>query len=189
MARLNQCINPSCANDVTGWLDSVPTRVTGLSGPPKTTGGQLAIPAGAFSASLAVGSAASSALNVPWSIVCWVRFSVTRSFQVLLSHYQSGAFVNTQGPGVTQSFTANTWTEVKFTGNSLASGTFNTVCVHFDFPTAGTAGTLTVSSVRMEQITDTLTYTDGDSAGWAWTGTAGNSTSTSVDPKRLFLPF
>lgn len=189
MAR-NLATNPTCDNNVTGWMDQAPTRVTGLSGPPRTTGAQLSVGAGAFAASMAIGSAADTVAGANWNVVVWVRFSVTRTFTVYLSVYNTTTFVNTSTAGVNQSFTANTWTQVQFSDVTPA-GTFNTVCTHFDFPTAGTAGTLTASSCRMDKASAaTLTYADGATAGWVWDGTAGNSTSQDVPATSgLFLPF
>jgi hypothetical protein len=131
-----------------------------------------------------------------WTGVGWIRSSVARTIRAALVTWQGTTFVSGGGTGIVDTaLSANVWTQVRVTG-TLNVATFNGVNFHLDIPAAGTAGTLSLSSCRIEQITDAaLTYADGDSgSGWAWDGTVGSSTSTQSDvvptiTSRLFLPF
>lgn len=181
----NLCPNPSCTNNVTGWLGSSPARITGLTGTPRTTGASVSMGTGSFSSSLGCATAVASS-GQTWTAVGWVRSSVARTIRVALVTWQGTSFVSGGGTGATDiALAADTWTQVRVTG-TLGSATFDGVNYHLDLPTTGTAGTLSLSSCRLEMVSDpTLVYADGDTAGWTWDGTAGNSTSQTTSAVTL----
>lgn len=182
MARYNKSPNPSCANNLTGLRgNETRTRLTGLTGTPRTTGASVSMPTTSFSASIG-GAASGCAPGQTWTGVGWVRSSVGRTIRIDLVKWNNGTFVSATNFTDT-ALTADVWTKVRIVA-TLGSGTYNEVNWHADLPTSGTAGTLSISSWRLEQVSDTtLEYGDGDDTadGWSWDGTAGNSTSTQSD--------
>lgn len=195
MARQNQSANPSCANNTTNWASNVAvTRVTGLSGPPRTTGASVTTGAGAFNGHFRMGAVNDTSKGTTWTCLAWVRSAVARTFRPLMSLYNGTTLVSTHTSSIgDQALAANVWAEWVFTVTvPAAAGNHTLKYLHIDYPVAGTAGTLTGSSVRIEQVSDlSMDYADGDSAGWTWLGTAGNSVSEELPPqqRRLFLPF
>jgi len=182
--RFNRSPNPSAGVDLTGWRGSgTRTRLTGLSGTPRTTGVSVPLTVASFGASLGCPPAV-AASGQSWTGVGWVRSSVARTVRVGLVTWQSGAFVAGGGVGSTDvALSAGTWTQIRVTG-TLGTAAFNEANLHVDLPTSNAfGGTLSVSSVRIEQVTDAaLVYADGDSgSGWTWDGTAGSSSSTLPD--------
>lgn len=196
MPRYNKSPNPSAIVDLTGWLGSgTRTRLTGLSGPPRTTGASVPFTTASFSASLGCSPATGAAAGQVWTGVGWIRSSVARTIRAALVTWNGTTFVGGGGTGIVDTaLSANVWTQVRVTG-TLNAATYTGVNFHLDIPATGTAGTLSLSSCRVEQISDAaLTYADGDSgSGWVWDGTTGASTSTLPDAvtfqSRLFLPF
>jgi hypothetical protein len=181
VTRYNKASNPSAANDATGWRGAgTRARVTGLTGTPRATGVQVATTANAFERS--VGSpAAACAPGQTWTGVCHIAHSVSRTVRVDLVRWNNGVYVGSTS--VTDVTATSTFQQVRITA-TLPAGTYNEVTIHADVPGSGTAGNLTMSSARIEQVSDsTLVYGDGDDAasGWTWDGTAGNSTSTQGD--------
>lgn len=183
MPRYSRSPNPTATNNVTGWLGSgTRSRITGLSGIPRTTGGRVSVTSSSFSASLSCAPAVASAGQV-WTAVGYFRTSVARTVRYYLACWNNGTFVTTTSANDV-SAGANTWYGFRLTGLTLPSGTYNQVSFHLDIPTsAASSGTLDLSSCRLEQINDgTLLYNDGDSGSpWSWDGDAGNSTSTAAD--------
>lgn len=182
MPRFNKSPNPSCANNVVGIRGlGTFTRLTGLTGTPRATGVSVPTTSTAFGAAVG-GAATGCAPGQTWTGVGWVRSSVARTVRIDLVRWENGTFrAATNFTDVALS--ANVWTKVRIVA-TLPAGDFNEINWHADLPGAGTAGTLSISSWRLEQVSDTgLEYGDGDDApaGWSWDGTAGNSTSTLSD--------
>lgn len=181
MPGRNLTANPSCAVDTTNWTGgSAPTRLTGLTGTPRTTGASVPMSASAWASHFRVGGFASTTKNVTYTCVGWFRSSVTRTHRFYMSLYNGAStFVQTTTASDV-SLTANTWTQVRFIATvPSTAGNHTLKYIHVDIPTAGTAGTLSASSIRIDQVSDNaLTFADGDTSGWAWDGTTGASTST-----------
>lgn len=193
MPNVNLSVNPTAAVDASDWVGSgTRTLLTGLSGPPRTTGASVSFTTASYSASLGAGLAATTVLGT-WTGVCWLRSSVARSVQVALGTFNGSTFVSANGytGANTVSLTANTWTQVRALGTLTGSGAFTGVGIIVDLPSTGTAGVLSLSSQRMDNYSDSaLTYADGATSGWAWDGTAHKSASrliTGPEPGRLLL--
>lgn len=192
MARFNKNVNPSAANDVTGWTGFAATvsRATGLSGPPRSTGGSIPAPTGAYSVAMS-SARATVAPSTTWTGVAWLHTTVARTVRMSLTVW-SGTTIGDIKQFIDTSLAAATWTQVRVRG-PLGTGTFDGLSAHLDLPTsAASSGTLTMSSVRLEQVDDSaLAYADGATSGWVWDGTAGNSTSQegAGPPPGQFLPF
>lgn len=187
MPRFNKCPNPSAKNDVTGWLGAgTRTRVTGLSGPPRTTGGRVNTTTASFGQSLSA-APAPAASGQTWTGVGYFHTSVARTVRFHFGLWNNGSFV-TSTAATDVAAAANQWYGYRIQG-TLPGGTYNQVTFHLDLPTTASAsGALTLSSVRLEQINDaTMLYGDGDDTadGWVWDGTAGNSTSTQQDAQQI----
>lgn len=181
--RYNKSTNPTCGVDLTGWFGGSVTRLTGLSGPPRTTGGRVSI-AGAFENSIAGGyalAASGIAGGETVTVVGWVRTSVSRVLRIAISVYDGGSFVATSSTFTDFTPGANTWTQVRHTG-TVPGGTWDSIHLHVDAPGA-VSSNVDLSSVRIEEVNDnTLVYADGASgSGWAWDGTADQSSSTQPD--------
>lgn len=187
MPRYNKNPNPSAHNNVTGWFSNVAiSRVTGLSGPPRSTGASVNTTTASFGQHLA-SAAAPAAPGQVWTGVVYFRTSVARTIRYYFGTRNNGSFVSTTA-ATDVAAAANTWYGYRIQA-TLPSGTFNQVTVHLDLPnTAAASGTLVMSSVRLEQINDAaMLYGDGDDTadGWVWDGTAGNSTSTQQDAQQI----
>jgi hypothetical protein len=111
--------------------------------------------------------------------------------RIYFALWNNGSFVATTTANDigTSSITANTWYGFRIRA-TLPSGTYNQITYHLDLPTSASAGTLDLSSVRLEQIDDaTMLYADGaDTAdGWSWDDAtlAGNTTSTQQDIQQV----
>jgi hypothetical protein len=184
--RYNKSLNPSAANNVTDWRGNSPTRITGLSGPPRSTGGRVTAGTGSFSGYISAGYAAGAAAGQAWTGVGYFRTSVARTVRYYFALWNNGSFVATTAANDV-SATANQWYGYRVRA-TLPSGTYNEITFHLDVPTsASSSGSLDLSSVRLEQVDDaTMEYGDGDSgSGWSWDGTAGNSTSTQQDVEQV----
>lgn len=182
MAR-NEARNPSCAVDTSLLLGSGITRLTGLSGPPRSTGARISVSTGPWTNSLSSGMATGAAAGETWSAVIWVRTSIARQIRIYFATWNGTSFVATQDTDrVDVTPAANTWTQYRLV-QTIPAGTFTQLGVHIDFPASGSATTdVDVSSVRLEKVNDpAITYADGDTAGWDWDGTAGLSTSFEVE--------
>lgn len=182
MARSNLAVNPSAINGAAGWQTGGEiTRLTGLTGTPRPTGAAITI-SGAWTSSLA-GGRASAGLTAgdTVSAVGWVRTSVARALRLYLSVYRGATFLATVQTGrVDIDANADTWYRVRLV-QALPGGDWDGVYFHIDGPTNATS-TISLSSVRIEKTDDpNLDYADGDTPGWAWDGTAGDSTSAEAD--------
>jgi hypothetical protein len=182
--RYNKCSNPSAAISASGYFSSLTvSRITGLSGPPRTTGVQISIPGGtgAYATSLEAPRIAAVA-GQSWTMVGWVRSSVARRVDVSITGYTSGGAYLNNGPITQVNLVANVWTQIRVQA-TLSGATLALISFNIDFPiSVGSTHTVGLSSARYEQVSDAaLTYADGDDSGWLWDGTAGSSTSTFPD--------
>lgn len=193
MPGVNDIPNPCNANNVTGLTgfgDTTPTRVTGQSGNglPRTTGAEVDAGAVAYSTALSSARVAASASEFK-SVVYWVWYNVARTVQPSLLRWNAGSVRTTVLLGSSVALPAATWTEIKG-AVSLGTGTFDEVSAHLDLPTVGTAGQLRMSCVRIATGNDpTISFADGDTPGWAWADTPGNSASYERSDSGLLLPF
>ena len=187
----NLSLNPTCANNVTDWRGGAWARQTGgsVGDTGRTTHGRVATGTSAYpnigSAGTITASPATSE-GKTYSYVAWVRSSVTRPAVHFLSRYNGSSYDAQVGSAVGVTLTANTWTKVRGTGTVAAGGTYDRIGVHSDLTSATAAGTYDVGAVRIVEGNDpALEFADGDTAGWTWNGTAGNSTSQTTSGSTL----
>lgn len=194
---VNLSRNPTCANNVTDWVGPGWSRLTGqtVGTTGRTTCGRRAITAAAWPDIGTAGARLASTADIgkTYSYVAWVRLSVARSLMHALSAYNGTSWQAMVGDYVTVALAANTWTKIRGTGTVPSGITFDRIGVHSDFGTSGSAGNYDVAAVRIVEGADaTIEFADGDTAGWVWDGTAGNSTSqeavvTGPEPGRALL--
>lgn len=185
----NLSLNPTCANNANDWRGTDGgtagwTRQTGqtVGDTGRTTCGRRASISG--SAWPDIGTAgcitASSGASggKTYSYVAWVRSSTSRAYRhALMRRNGNGYEGDVFGPTST-SLTANTWTKIRGTGTCPTGGTYDRIGVHNDFTASGSTTNLDVGAVRIvEGNVPDLEFADGDTSGWVWDGTAGNSTS------------
>lgn len=194
MPRINAGTNPTAGVDLTNLRgNSGLARVTGLVGPPRSTGTQVTVGTGAFSGFMSVGAATGFTAGEIWSAVKWVHITRARALRIYLAVYNGSSFVATQATGrLDLTPVASTWTQVRVV-QAVPSGTATHLNLHTDVPVSDTASmTLTESSTRLERIDDpSIVYADGASPGWGWDGTAHLSSSQELpagpEPGRFLL--
>lgn len=166
MTRRNLCPNPAAKNNATGWSGSAaPTRVTGLTGFPVTTGekstgaGFIQSPTGACG---------------PGDQLVLSLYQQSSSF--LGSKTVYAAFTRSAGgDDFSQTFTTSLDGTVKrATATVTAPANATGVYLLLD----GIAADTVMTAVMYEPGTVDGGYADGDTSGWAWDGANGNSTSS-----------
>lgn len=174
--RHNVCTNPSCTNNVTGWGGgSTPTRQTGLTGFPVTTGARYS--SGTFMQT----AAGAASPGLAYTVSMYVRpngANASGGTLYLVFQRSSGGddFSHTASLGtlnngaVTRISLANVVAPANTTGIYLLVDGIGL--------NLGGAGNVDFTAVLAEQATAVDTWFDGDSAGATWDGTAGNSAST-----------
>lgn len=184
MPRYNKAINPAAANGVTGFSGTGLTRITGqtVGTTGRTTAAQNTTTAAVGGLNIS-GGRATCTNSQTWTLVGWVMSSVDRTITPISTVANNGSYVGNAGIGSDVALTAGTWTQIRMVVTTPASGTFNQLSLAAYGGTTGTAGTVALSAIRIEQTNDpTLTFADGSSGGtWSWDGTAGDSTSTQAD--------
>jgi hypothetical protein len=166
MTRHNLCPNPSAKTAATGYSGTAaPSRVTGLSGFPRTTGmaatttGYIQSPTAACSAGaqivVSLHASAGSTLG-PKTVYC----AFTRS---------------AGGDDFSQTFTITVDATVhRATFSATAPANTTGVYLLFDGIPSGT----NMVGVMYEPGTVDGGYADGDTSGWVWDGTNGSSASS-----------
>lgn len=179
MTRHNVCTNPSCTANVTGWGGaSTPTRQTGLSGFPVTTGARYS--SGSFMQTQT--GAASPGLAYTGSMYVRPNGANASGGTLFLVFQRSSG-----GDDFSHTVSLGTLTNNVVTRISLANVTApaNTTGIYLLVDgiglNLGGAGNVDFSAVLLEQAAAVDTFFDGDSAGGSWDGTAGNSASTLAD--------
>lgn len=192
MARYNRHVNPAFQNNTTGWTASNiqaalrriasagplgsgfiadGTSVSGTRPNIRTTGsgGGLApvTPGETYTLSVYVyqGSGATRTCEIHADFVHptnGVRTDATAAFNVPNQTWTRLTVTATAAAGETQ---LSLWAGFWFTG-TIPPG------AHY----------IAVSNAMVEDGTSSPNYRDGNSPGWAWTGTAGNSQSRDLDP-------
>ncbi len=166
MTRRNLCPNPAAKNNTTGWGGNAnPARVTGLTGFPSTTGMKAAN--SGFTQSPTGACAPGDQLVVSF---------YQQSPGILGTKTVYAAFTRTAGgDDFSQTFTTSLDGTVKrATATVTAPANATGVYLIFD----GIAADVVMTDVMYEPGTVDGGYADGDTSGWAWDGTNGNSTSS-----------
>lgn len=173
--RHNLNTNPGAKNDVTGWQRSganAPTRVTGLTGAPVTTGAQYASGTYQTTSMGVVDPATQYALSV------YAFSAAAQSNKTLYANFTRSSGGDVQPTSTTVSIPAGTWTRLSMvvTSPALANG----AGLLLDGVNAGVAA-ITFTAAMAEPVGTLDTYFDGDSPGATWDGTDGSSASTLND--------
>lgn len=175
--RHNLNPNPKASNNVTGWAQSsaaTPARVTGLSGPPVTTGAKWTT--GTYQTT-AFGTASPGVTYTVSAYVLAATFNQNSRTAYLNWSRSSGG--DTQLNDTSVSLVADTWQRITVTGTAPANTTG--VGLLIDGINASVSN-VTITAVLAEAAAGPAgDYFDGDSAGGSWDGTAGNSASTLTD--------
>lgn len=171
MARANKCPNPAAKSNATGYSGTAsPSRVTGLSTLPRTTGVQATgtgyiqtptapcSPGDQFAVSVYTQNGSAAPLGTKTVYVAYTRSA------------GGDAFPETFSTTVGNVGDTNRGTFVAAAAPALATGIYLIV----DAITAG----VVVSDVMYEPGTSVGAYADGDTSGWVWDGTNGNSSSS-----------
>lgn len=187
MPRTNLHTNPCCGVAATGWTvgaNGTGTRVTGLTGYLRTTGFRNTVNSTAYTSSGTPKLTATA--GQVWAVQVQVTCSVSRSTTVFFN-FQDGANAFLSPNPSTVITATSTPQVVTFAGTTAPTNTA-TVGVTVE-SSAGTAGDLfTVTAADFELIAAIPFYGDGDTLGWAWSGTAGSSTSLEQILPGQFMP-
>ncbi|HWT39724.1 MAG TPA: prepilin-type N-terminal cleavage/methylation domain-containing protein [Dongiaceae bacterium] len=120
--------------------------------------------------------------SATYTASAWIRCSFAQTFGINI------LWLNSSGTGISQGVIGtpitvqpNVWTRVSVTDTSPAG----TVGARFNLYAGGTGAqnwpagaTLDGDAAMLTAGSSLPNYADGDSTGWAWTGSQGNSTST-----------
>lgn len=170
--RQNLCVNPASGANVTGYGGgATPTRVTGLTGYPVTTGAQWtagtfqqtptgsASPGVAYTASMYVTSASFAQAGKT------LYLAFTRSAGG--DDFTANVSVNLPTPGTVYRVSITATAPALTTGAYLLLDAIN-----------ASVSAVTITAVLVEAVGTLDTYFDGNTASAVWDGTANNSTST-----------
>lgn len=187
----NMLDNPYCATAATGWAAVGPAgytagaRVTGLTLTEKATGWRstkgTATSGEYFGASPWVTlTAADEGKAFAATVQFYSSVAISASTARIVMDFRDGSSTGLTELSVTMSaLAANTARRLTVWG--VAPKNARMVRVRVAHNVATTAA-LTLTAARIDAwIADTLPYADGATAGWAWTGTAGASTSVGPD--------
>jgi len=177
MTRHNKCTNPAGKNNATGWAGSgTPVRATDFpAGCPRSTG--IRATTGGF-----VQTAPAACAPGDVHTLSFYEHNGSAAFQ----------FARTAYVGYTRSAGGDTFPQTWNTGNlgdidSVLRTSFTTdpapalatgIYILWDSLAVG----LGMTGVLIEQVGALDTYADGDTSGWAWDGTDGNSASSELPP-------
>lgn len=169
--RKNAVPNPALKNNNTGWGGgSTPTRVTGLTGLPRTTGAH-------YSAnSYAALPAATVGAGETWTLSCYFQNNTGSSLGTKTVYFVC------KKPGddftITTSVALPTGTtRIEITGTTL-TGTTGLYMLIDSFGANNGAGVEITAALYEKVAGPADTYFDGDTASAVWDGTDGNSSST-----------
>ena len=182
MGNVNLCVNPSAKNNATGWSGSgTPVRATDFPGGcPRSTGVR----------------ASTSGFVQTAVAACNPGDVFTLSFY---QHNGSAAFQfsRTAYVGYTRSAGGDVFPE---TWNTGSLGEIGSV-LRTNFTTAAAPALATgiyilwdslavgmgMTGVLLDPVATLNDYNDGDSSGWVWDGTDGNSSSHELDGPQVFV--
>lgn len=166
MTRHNLCPNPSAKVNATGYSGTASaTRVTGLTGFPRTTG-MVAAGTGFIQAPTAACAPGDQIV-----VSFWTSSTSTLGTKTIYAAFTRSA----GGDDFSQTFTVTADAVVRravFAATAPANATG--IYLLFDGITTGT----NMAAVMYEPGAVDGGYADGDTAGWVWDGTSGNSASS-----------
>ncbi len=174
MTRHNACTNPACGSNVTGWGGgSTPTRVTGLSGFPVTTGAQYT--SGTFQQT-------QSGVAVPGTTYTGSIYIRSNGLDQNSKTFYLGFTRSSGGDDFSNntSISISNGVVTRLSLTAVAPALATGVYVLVDGINAGVVP-IDITAVLLEAASGVDTYFDGNSSGGSWDGTANNSASTLAD--------
>jgi hypothetical protein len=171
--RHNLCQNPACSVSIAGWGgDATPSRATGLTGFPVSTGASYTASGTFVRTQLGAVTAGQQ-----YTISAYVR---ANNLPVSSGHiYAEWTGAGTSYTSSAYSVSQSVVTRISHTGTAPPGAT--AVAVIIDGVGNFNVNSLDVTAVLIEQTGSLDTYFDGDSPGATWDGTTGLSASTLVD--------
>lgn len=196
MARYNRNQNPAFDNNTTGWTQqgtkAALRRVTGFARPDGVTGciGDCRSNLGNAVAINTTGTTTGLAPVTPgqtYTISVYVYQGSGAAMNVRVDFDQcnsSGVYVSTKGaPTPSVSVPSATWTRITNTQTVDSGIAYISTYALFGIGTLPADNTyIAITCTMVEDGATSTNYRDGNSSGWAWTGTAGNSTSQDLNP-------
>lgn len=158
--RTNHCPNPALANNSTGWFSG--SRVTGVTGMPRTTGYS-------FGPSDAIAPQGDVTHNLPYTYSCQFKPSSSGVVNWQINWYSGGSYYSSSS-GASGSVSSGTVYNLVTTATAPSAADSALLMVY------GVAGVM--SCVLYEQTSTPGTYFDGSSVGGSWLGSSGNSESS-----------
>lgn len=172
MTRRNLCPNPACKVNTTGYVSNGTfARVTDIpAGSPRSTGARM-------TSSGYLQSPAAACAPGDVFTVSFYQHNGSASFQ--FNHTVYVGYTRSSGgdvfPETFAVFLGDVDAVVRASFTTAAAPALATgIYVLWDSLVTG----LAMTAVLLEKVGALDTYADGDTSGWAWDGTAGNSTST-----------
>lgn len=168
--RTNLCQNPCLSVSAAGWGgDTTPSRVTGLTGFPRSTGASYTT-SGTF-VRTQLGNVTA---GVQYTLSVYIRANnlPISSGNIYAEWTGSGTSYTNTAYSASQSVV----TRISHTGTAPAGAT--AVAVIIDGVGNFTINNLDVTAVLIEAAAAVDTYFDGDTPGASWDGTTGLSSST-----------
>lgn len=178
--RKNASPNPALKNNNTGWGGgSTPTRSTGLSGLPRTTGAHYSVNSYASLPAVAAGA------GETWTLSCYFQNNTGTNLGSKVVYFVC------QKPGDDFSITTSValpvgTTRVSFTNVTL-TGTVGLYMLIDSFDATLGSG-VEITGVLFEKVGALDSYFDGDTASATWDGTNGNSSSTLTTGSDVVIP-
>jgi hypothetical protein len=178
--RKNASPNPALKNNNTGWGGgSTPTRSTGLSGLPRTTGAHYSVNSYASLPVIAAGA------GETWTLSCYFQNNTGTNLGSKVVYFVC------QKPGDDFSITTSValptgTTRVSITGVTLTGTTGLYMLI--DSFNASLGSGVEITGVLFEKVGTLDTYFDGDDVGASWDGTNGNSSSTLTSGSDIIVP-
>lgn len=191
MARYNRNPNPALDNNITGWTTSntkaalrrvAATRPDGASGQIGDARSNGTARARVSTTNSGGGLAPVVAgQNYVVSIYVYQGSGGTQNVRLDVDFANaSGVYTSTAAGSPVVAVPNNTWTRITDPVTVPAGSAF--ISTYVEFYTTVDNTYIGVSSAMVEDGTTSPNYRDGNSSGWAWTGTAGNSQSRDLNP-------
>lgn len=201
----NPVINPSFETDIAGWVQTNPGTTPVLD---FTSGLPAAVQSGTFALRWSTGTSASSGSGIKQPIFAYLKPSKAYNFsfyayrpaattvtgiQTVITYYNAAG--STVGSATTTGYTLSTAdTKVRYNVNFTTPASTAYIQMEFKVTSAVTTPSALyyLDAMMITPGTVPITYFDGDTSGYRWTGARGGSISVQSSPidavSRLKVP-